>query len=118
MTKILILEDNTDITSMLQTLLKHSGYAVTCLANGNELESTLRKEKTDLLLLDLLLSEGYGTDYCRSIKTNPEFRHIPVIMMSAFPDVREKCMEAMADDFIEKPFDIHDLVAKIEQWKR
>ncbi|HEY0433723.1 MAG TPA: response regulator, partial [Chitinophagaceae bacterium] len=56
-----------------------------------------------------------GTDLCHQLKTDPATTHIPVIMISAHPNAKEICLKAGADEFIPKPFDMHDILSKIDK---
>ena len=66
-------------------------------------------------MIDKLLSGHDGLDVCRHLKNNPLTRHIPVIMVSASPDIGITAMKAGADDFVEKPFDLKYLLKVIER---
>ena len=64
--------------------------------------------------MDMLLSGVNGTDLCVDLKKNPSTSRIPVIMISAHPNAKEICLEAGADEFISKPFDMNDILSKID----
>jgi DNA-binding response OmpR family regulator len=103
---ILILDDNDDMRELLGTVLSLKGYKVTAL---KDIDPGAIKQKPDLILLDVLLEGKNGMELCTSLKNNPSTKDIPVVMFSALPDAREKCLKAGADEFILKPFKIHAL---------
>lgn len=111
--KILVIDDDPDIGLMMKMMLMYKGYSVILLEKADEIEVTLGKQKIDLIFMDMLLSGINGTDVCVDIKSNSNYTGIPIIMMSAHPDAKKICLQAGADDFISKPFDTHDLLAKV-----
>ena len=111
--KILVIDDDPDIGLMMKMMLTYKGYSVLVLEKADEVEETLSKHKIDLIFMDMLLSGINGTDVCAEIKNNSQYKAIPLIMMSAHPDAKKICLQAGANDFISKPFDTHDLLAKV-----
>jgi DNA-binding response OmpR family regulator len=99
---------------MLKMMLEYKGFAVKLLSNASHTEQILSSQVTDLVILDMLIAGLNGTDVCRSIRSNPLSANIPVLMISALPDARKICIDAGANDFISKPFEMQDLVAKIK----
>ena len=110
---ILVVDDDPDIGTMLKMILEYKGYAVTLLSNANQTEPQLSNGVTDLVILDMLIAGTNGTDVCRSIRSNPLSAGVPVLMISALPDARKVCIDAGADDFISKPFEMKELLAKV-----
>lgn len=110
---ILVVDDDPDIGSMLKMMLEYKGYAVTLLSNAAKTEQQLRNQLADLVILDMLIAGTNGTDVCRTIKSNPLSARVPVLMISALPDARKTCIDAGANDFISKPFEMQDLLAKV-----
>lgn len=111
---ILIIDDNEDILYMIKVMLEMNGYKVNAKQDVVELESILIELSPDLILMDMLLSGADGREICKTLKANKKFSHIPVIMISAHPSARKECMENGADYFIEKPFDMNDLLATVK----
>jgi DNA-binding response OmpR family regulator len=112
--KILIVDDDPDISMMLKLMLEFKGYSVNTTDRPEETHSILQKNtSTDLVIMDMLLSGVNGTDICTQLKQSDVTRHIPVMMISAHPNAKEICMQAGADDFISKPFDMQDILSKI-----
>ena len=110
---ILVVDDDPDIGTMLKMMLEYKGYAVTLLSNAGKTEQQLSDEVTDLVILDMLIAGTNGTDVCRSIRSNPLSADVPVLMISALPDARKVCIDAGANDFISKPFEMKELLAKV-----
>ena len=114
-TKILVVDDDSGIGEMLKTLLEYYGYTVSVTAKPDETEALILEKNIDLVMLDMLISGVNGTDVCTRLRENEETRDTPVLMMSALHDAGKKCREAGANDFIAKPFEIEDLIAKIDE---
>lgn len=112
--KILVVDDDSGIGEMLKTLLEFYEYEVTVTAKPEETEKLVLENDIDLVMLDMLISGIDGTDVCMRLRKNPETKDTPVLMMSALHDAGGKCREAGANDFIAKPFEMDDLVLKIE----
>ncbi|MES2774881.1 MAG: response regulator [Bacteroidota bacterium] len=111
--RILVIDDDPDIGLMMKMMLVYKGYMVTLLDNAGQVEETLRKNRFDLIFMDMLLSGVNGVDVCTAIKSNTDYAGIPLIMMSAHPDAQKICLLAGANDFISKPFETDDLLSKI-----
>jgi DNA-binding response OmpR family regulator len=113
--KILVLDDDTDIGTMIKMMLEYKGYAVAVSERAEQAAEVLQNNGVDLIIMDMLLSGVNGTDLCVELKKNSSTSHIPVIMISAHPNAKEICLEAGADEFISKPFDMQDILAKIDR---
>jgi DNA-binding response OmpR family regulator len=111
--KVLIADDDPGIVDAVEMILDFYGYEVSSTYNGNEVLK-LQENYPDLLLLDIWMSGCDGRDICRELKAKDDMRHIPVLMISASKDIRESAMQAGADDFLAKPFDMKELLSKIE----
>jgi len=106
---ILVVDDNEDILFMLKAMLQFNDYKVTISSTPENIQSLIREHSPHIILMDMLLSGSDGREVCRKLKADPEFAAIPVIMISALPQAREMCVEAGADYFIAKPFEMNDL---------
>lgn len=114
--RILIIEDDEDIRYIICYLLVEMGYEVKLADSISDFR--LQKsmdEEPDLILLDVMLPDGNGLDLCLEMKKSAETRHIPVIMMSAHGTEQQLIIQACADDFISKPFDLQDLTDMIKK---
>lgn len=111
--KILILDDDYDIGMMMKMMLKFKGYDVNVFTNPYLIEEEISNQYYDLIIMDMLLSGRNGIDICEALKSNPALAPIPLIMMSAYPDGREICLRAGANDFIAKPFELKEVLFKL-----
>ncbi len=114
--RILVVDDDPDIRIMIKIMLEFKGYAVEALERGEASEEMLMTGKFGLVIMDMLLSGMNGVDICASIKQNSALSHIPIVMISAHPNARNTCIEAGADDFIAKPFDMQEILSTIERY--
>jgi DNA-binding response OmpR family regulator len=112
--KIIIADDEEDILHFMKYFLESSGYEVQAVINGKGLIEMSAMERPDLYLLDLSMSGIDGRDICRGLKNAPRTSGIPVILVSAHPEIQQIAVECRADNFVAKPFDISDLLATIK----
>ncbi|MBQ8147203.1 MAG: response regulator transcription factor [Lachnospiraceae bacterium] len=117
MTDILIIEDNPELGALIRDFLKREGFQVEWRTSAEEGLAFLTRENCKLVLLDVMLPGINGYETCQAIR---EKKHIPILMMSARTDDQSKLLgyETGADDYIEKPFAIPILVAKIKALMR
>lgn len=115
MSKILVVDDDTDILSVMEMLLTMKGFQVEVTSKGDNIFGKVDSFKPNLILLDVLLSGHDGRTICRQLKSNAETRHIPVIMFSAHPGAAASITEYGANDFISKPFDVNHLIQKVKE---
>lgn len=111
--KILVADDDSAIVDALQFLLEESGYDVIATIDGGAV-ITLYDEKPDLLLLDIWMSGYDGREICRVLKADKTKSHVPIIAVSANRDIQKISEEMGADDFIAKPFEMDELLQKID----
>lgn len=115
MSKILIVEDDHNLGLMIQDILEFKGYEVILSKKPEETTANILNNQVDLVLLDKLISGVDGTDVCNTIRNTEAVAHTPVLMMSALNNARGICMEAGASDFIAKPFEMDELLAKVDE---
>lgn len=110
--KILIAEDDVDIQMIEEAYLQAAGFQTTMIADGSKVEETLEKESFDLILLDLMLPGKSGYDICKEIREKID---IPILMVTARTESIDKIrgFGLGADDYIAKPFDPAELVARV-----
>lgn len=113
--KILVADDDPAILHSIKMLLEDEGYQVET-AVGDKTAQAVKQHLPDLLLLDISMSGMGGRDICKQLKSQASTKHIPIIMISARQDTEKIAEEAGADDFVAKPFDIFNLLEKIEQY--
>ena len=110
---ILVLDDDPDICAMLKMVLEYHGYGAEEADGEEKARTVLSTRKVDLIIMDMLLSGADGTDICRRLKQDEKTLSIPILMFSAHPNAQNVCIEAGADDFIAKPFEMNDLIDKV-----
>jgi response regulator RpfG family c-di-GMP phosphodiesterase len=114
--KILIVDDSNTNIVLLGAILKNRGYDILTAMNVKEAYSILETEQPQLILLDLLMPHTNGFQFLEDIKKKEVTRNIPVIVVSAVSDEKNKkrTENLGATDYIEKPVDINELVKKVE----
>lgn len=110
---ILIVEDNREISDMLSTFLSENGYETECAYNGLEAAACLKKREYTLILMDLMLPYRSGNDLIKELRTRS---NVPVICLSARSgmETRLEVLRMGADDYILKPFDLNEVLVRIE----
>ena len=113
---ILVIEDEPDISELIEYNLSQTGYRIIISNNGEKGLETSRKHIPDLILLDLMLPGIHGIDVCRVLKNDKETSNISIIMVTALGQEENiiKGLETGADDYITKPFSFPVLEARIE----
>ena len=112
---ILVVEDEEDIRELLKYNLEKEGYQVFGAATGEEALQAVRRRRPDLILLDLMLPDIDGLEVCRRIKSEPQARHLPIVMLTAKGEETDIVtgLELGADDYVTKPFSPRVLVARL-----
>ena len=110
--RIMVVEDEEDIATLLRHGLEHEGYRVDIYEDGLEALDAVRREAPDLMLLDIMIPTVDGKEVCRAIRRDYDF---PIIMVSARASEVDKVigLEMGADDYITKPFGMLELVARV-----
>ncbi len=116
MTKILVVEDEAGLVSLLKYNLEKHGYEAQEVMDGKLVMSAVLAEKPDLVLMDWMLPNVSGVDLCREIRQNPDTKHTPIIMLTARSDEADKVrgLSYGADDYMTKPFSVPELIARIQ----
>jgi two-component system alkaline phosphatase synthesis response regulator PhoP len=114
--KILVVEDDRDISELITYNLEREGYDVACLYDGSHAVDFVHKRKPELIILDLMLPEVDGIEICRTLKSDGATRHIPIVMLTAKSEEADVVvgLQMGADDYIPKPFSPKVLVARIK----
>ena len=107
--KILVVEDNTGIKEILDYILKDDGHEVISCPDGSSL-AELERTKPDLILMDDMLEGTRGSELCLQLKQDYNTQNIPVILTSARAGLKETAEKCKADNYLEKPFDIDQLI--------
>jgi PleD family two-component response regulator len=113
--KILIVEDDFDISNMLRIFFSGQGYQVEVAARGNDALDQCRKSLPDLVVLDIMLPDMDGYAVCKAMRTTTRTSHIPIIFLTQKDERSDKIagLELGADDYITKPFDIEELKLRV-----
>lgn len=115
MAKILIIDDDPDIRTVMTILLKKHGHEIETASKHEEVFVKLDEFTPDVILLDVLLSGADGRQICKRIKEKGNTKNTPVIMFSAHPGAADKIDSYGADDFIAKPVNTDILLEKISK---
>jgi len=113
---ILVIEDEPDIRKTLEYNISREGHKVLTAGSLHDAEKILQSQSLSLVLLDLMLPDGSGLDFCRKLKTNSKTESIPVIILTAKDDEVDKVVgfELGADDYVTKPFSVRELILRIK----
>ncbi|MEW6266782.1 MAG: response regulator transcription factor [Thermodesulfobacteriota bacterium] len=113
---ILVVEDERDILDLIEYNLHEAGYHVLRAMNGQEALDLARKQRPDLVVLDLMLPGLDGKEVCRRIKQDESLRQIPVVMLTAKAEEVDRIvgLELGADDYMTKPFSPRELVLRVK----
>ena len=114
--KILVVDDEPDILAFLQALLEQEGYTVATTDKAEYVEKLQDGGLPELILIDIFLSGKDGQEIVKRLRSQKETRHIPVIMFSAHPNIEQTARAAGADDFVAKPFEMDEVLAKIAKY--
>jgi DNA-binding response OmpR family regulator len=111
--RVMIADDDPGILDAVEAMLEYGGYEVSSTSNGATVLE-MKENFPDLLLLDIWMSGTDGRDVCKKLKQQALTRNMPIIMISASTELEKSAKEAGADDFLEKPFDMEELLKKID----
>ncbi|MDX2139512.1 MAG: response regulator [Chloroflexota bacterium] len=114
--RILVVEDDFDISNMLRIYFGAQGYDVQVAPKGADALSMTRKQLPNLIMLDIMLPDMNGYDVCRELRTTTRTSHIPIIFLTQKDERSDKIqgLELGADDYITKPFDIEELKLRVQ----
>jgi DNA-binding response OmpR family regulator len=124
-TKILVIDDDKDVHTVVKKILDPKSYEVISAYDGFEGLRKVVDERPDLIILDVIMPGKHGFDVCHELKTDEKyhfFSNIPVLMLTVYPEDREKMHLSMregmmmeADDYLQKPVDPQELVKRVEE---
>jgi DNA-binding response OmpR family regulator len=115
MKRIIVVDDDPGIQDTLEMIFSRAGYEVTVFSGADPVLSG-NYERPDAFILDKQLSGADGLDFCRFLKSQESTRHIPIIMLSANMYISRLAKEAGANDFVEKPFQLRELLATVKKY--
>jgi two-component system alkaline phosphatase synthesis response regulator PhoP len=115
MSRILVVDDDKEIVRLVRSYLERAGFNVVTAYDGETALHSLRRERPDLIVLDLMLPDRDGWDLTRLIRTDKTLADTPIIMLTARVDDSDKIvgLEIGADDYITKPFNPREVVARV-----
>jgi len=113
--RILVLDDDIAVLEAIEIALKYEGYEVFTLGHTYNIFKTLDDYRPELLLIDFVLGGVTGGELCRRLKDNSDTMHIPVIIVSAYPQSSRDLNNCGCDYFIQKPFSLEELYAGINK---
>ena len=115
--KILIVDDEKELVNLVAFHMKMAGYEVLSADDGEKALAVTKKEKPDLIILDLMLPEIDGWEVCRRLRAERATQHIPVIMLTARAEIEDKLKgyDVGTDDYVTKPFSPRELVVRVKR---
>lgn len=116
--RILCIEDEPEMIDLIRLILERKGFEVLGAVGGQEGLDAVRREKPDLVLLDLMMPDVDGWEVYRQMKADSELQHIPVVVVTAKAQSIDKVLGlhiAKVDDYVTKPFGPSDLVESVER---
>src|SRR5258708_33466831 len=116
MKKIVLIEDDSDLYSLVQYNLEKEGFALAGSQTGKGAVELCRRERPDLIILDIMLPDSDGLEICKAIRNHSDLSHIPVIFLTARAAETDRIvgLEIGANDYIVKPFFVRELIARIK----
>jgi DNA-binding response OmpR family regulator len=116
MKKIVLIEDDSDLFALLKYNLEKEGFALAGSQTGRGAIDLCRRERPDLIILDIMLPDSDGLDICKGIRNHSDLAHIPIIFLTARASETDRIvgLELGANDYIVKPFFVRELIARIK----
>jgi two-component system, OmpR family, response regulator MprA len=113
--RLLVVDDEMAITNVIRLGMEHAGFAVNCAAEGYHALDMAQRLKPDLVILDVMLPDLDGFEVCRRLRENQATSNVPILMLTAKDDVKDRVqgLDLGADDYVTKPFDLAELVARV-----
>ena len=122
--RVLLIDDDTDVHTVVKKVLEPKSYEVISAYDGFEGLRKVVEERPDLIILDVIMPGKHGFDVCHELKTDEKyhfFSNIPVLMLTVYPEDREKMHLSMregmmmeAEDYLQKPVDAKELLKRVE----
>jgi twitching motility two-component system response regulator PilH len=118
MAKILIADDSLAELQIFQAALQSTGHSIVTVMDGEAAEAKVKSEKIDLIILDVVMPKKNGFQVCRDIKSNDQYKNIPVIMVTSKDQESDKFwgMKQGADEYLIKPFKPEDLLKAVKKY--
>ena len=114
--RVLVVDDNPDMAELMRELLASRGYDVVTVSDAGQAEAEIHRHLPDLILSDVVMPGRSGYELCHQVKEDPATRLIPFLLITGLSDREDKVkgIEAGADDFLNKPIDFGELVARVK----
>ena len=116
MARVLLIDDDPDIRTVMSSLLVKHNYDVDTASSKEEVFKKLKAYTPSVILMDVLLSGSDGREICKEIKSTDTLKAIPIIMFSGHPSAADKISSYGADDFLPKPFNVDTLLTKLNMY--
>jgi DNA-binding response OmpR family regulator len=118
MAKILIADDSVAELQVFQQALQSTGHTIVTVLDGEAAEAKIKTEKIDLIILDVIMPKKNGFQVCRDIKSNEQYKKIPIIMVTSKDQESDKFwgMKQGADEYLTKPFKPEDLIKAVKKY--
>ncbi|MCS6951287.1 MAG: response regulator transcription factor [Bryobacterales bacterium] len=115
MKKIALIEDDADLYSLLEYNLQKEGYTVVGAQTGKGAVELFRRERPDLIILDIMLPDSDGLEICKRVRAHPDLAHIPILFLTARASETDRILglELGGNDYIVKPFFVRELIARV-----
>jgi CheY-like chemotaxis protein len=114
--KVLVVDDDPFIRTLLVAWLQEAGYSVVTAEDGQQALEQIRRERPDVLLLDLMMPKLDGYSVARVIRYHEDTRHLPIIVLSADVRAPQKLNGIRVDGFLSKPFDLDEVLDRVSEY--
>lgn len=118
MKKIMIVDDDEKVTTMLKRFLSSKGYQITATNESSQAVQTANEASPDLFILDIMMPPPDGFTLCKMLRTDPKFSRTPILIITAFEISNSKAATVGADGYLAKPFDLDELASKLDELLR
>jgi len=112
--RVLLVDDEPDFLSVVRMRLSKGGYDVVCAHHGRDALEKMKLKRPDVIVTDVMMPVMDGVDFFQELQSNTETRKIPIIVMTVKDKLEESFRAVGVSDFVTKPFEVDDLVGKIE----
>jgi DNA-binding response OmpR family regulator len=120
MKTVTLIEDDADLFSLLKYNIEKEGFRFTGSQTGKDALELCRRERPDVIILDIMLPDSDGIEICRGIRSSPDLAHVPVIFLTARGSESDRILglELGANDYMVKPFSVRELIARLRNQLR
>ena len=115
---ILVVEDDPQVARLIALVLQRNGFESNVVADGDTAFDQARQSKPAMIFADLTIKGMGGEELCSALKSNPDTRDIPYVVVSGDRDIADKARVCGADDYMGKPFEFDDLIRLVKKYAR